>query len=54
MGMIEFVSILAMVLVTGAIAAVIWTAVFLNSRRNGWILLAFLIFLGAHQIYNAF
>ena len=54
MGMIEFVSILAMVLVTGAIAAVIWTTVFLNSRRNGWILLIVLVFLGISQILNAF
>lgn len=53
-GNVEFVSILAMALVTGAITAVIWTTVFLNSRRNGRILLAVLVFLGGHQIYNSF
>ena len=52
--MIGFVSVLAMALVSGAIAAVIWTTVFLKSRRNGWILLAVLVFLAGNQVSNAF
>jgi len=53
MGWIDFISVSAMALVSGAIAAVIWTTVYLNSRRNGWILLAVFVFLGISQILNA-
>ncbi|WP_213421867.1 hypothetical protein [Bhargavaea massiliensis] len=54
MGWVDFTLVLAMALVSGAIAALIWTTVYLNSRRNGWILLAVLVFLGVSQMINAF
>jgi Ca2+/Na+ antiporter len=54
MGLIGFIWILAMALVSGVIAAVIWSTVFIRSRRNGWILLAVLVFLSVNQIINAF
>lgn len=54
MGLVGFVSILAMTIVSGAIAAIIWTTVYMKSRRNGWMLLAVLVFLLANQIYHTF
>lgn len=54
MGWLNFVLFLVLALVSGAIAAVIWTTVYLNSRRNGWVLLAVLVFLGVSQMINAF
>lgn len=54
MGIFNYISVIGMVLVSGTIAAVIWTTVFLNNRRSGWILLAVLIFFGATQMVNSF
>ncbi|KZE37529.1 hypothetical protein AV656_13300 [Bhargavaea cecembensis] len=54
MGMMEYIPIAAMALVSGAIAAVIWTTVYLNSRRNGLILLAVFVFLGINQMINVY